>query len=112
MSLLPQEFLQQVRDRQADVTQLSEAVGGLTEGQDSPVLEDIGGLKRAWKELSQKAEELEGQRGEDMQRSGEYHECVAAVEELFHQVSREWDYLARYKAAIFFYLLGGLYHHT
>lgn len=47
-------------------------------------------------DLGQRAEELEAQRGEDMQRSGEYQESVVAVEELFHQVSREWDYLARY----------------
>lgn len=47
-------------------------------------------------ELGQRAEELEAQRGEDMQRSGEYQESVVAVEELFHQVSKEWDYLARY----------------
>lgn len=49
-------------------------------------------------DLGQRAEELEAQRGEDMQRSGEYQEIVVAVEELFHQVSREWDYLARYQA--------------
>uniref|UniRef100_A0A8K9Y661 Spectrin repeat containing nuclear envelope protein 1 n=1 Tax=Oncorhynchus mykiss TaxID=8022 RepID=A0A8K9Y661_ONCMY len=90
-----QEFLQQLRVKQFDVTQLREAVAGLTEGQSSPALEEMGGLRRAWEELGQRAEELEGQRGEDMQRSGEYHDCVAAVEELFHQVSREWDYLAR-----------------
>uniref|UniRef100_A0A8C7M5B3 Spectrin repeat containing nuclear envelope protein 1 n=1 Tax=Oncorhynchus kisutch TaxID=8019 RepID=A0A8C7M5B3_ONCKI len=90
-----QEFLQQLRVKQVDVTQLREAVAGLTEGQSSPALEEMGGLRRAWEELGQRAEELEGQRGEDMQRSGEYHDCVAAVEELFHQVSREWDYLAR-----------------
>ena len=85
--------------KQFDVTQLREAVAGLTEGQSSPALEEMGGLRRAWEELGQRAEELEGQRGEDMQRSGEYHDCVAAVEELFHQVSREWDYLARYDKA-------------
>uniref|UniRef100_A0A8C7FN26 Spectrin repeat containing nuclear envelope protein 1 n=1 Tax=Oncorhynchus kisutch TaxID=8019 RepID=A0A8C7FN26_ONCKI len=92
---LVSEFLQQLRVKQVDVTQLREAVAGLTEGQSSPALEEMGGLRRAWEELGQRAEELEGQRGEDMQRSGEYHDCVAAVEELFHQVSREWDYLAR-----------------
>lgn len=55
-------------------------------------------------DLGQRAEELEAQRGEDMQRSGEYQEIVVAVEELFHQVSREWDYLARYRAFLDFYL--------
>lgn len=100
VSSLLQEFLQQIRDRQSEVTQLSEVVAGLTEGQDSPALEEIGGLRSAWVELSQRAEELEAQRGEDMQRSGEYQESVAAVEELFHQVSREWDYLARYGAGL------------
>lgn len=57
-------------------------------------------------DLGQRAEELEAQRGEDMQRSGEYQEVVVAVEELFHQVSREWDYLARYKA---FFFCGGCF---
>ena len=71
-------------------------MAGLTGGRDCPGLEEVASLKRAWQELGQRAEELETQRGEDMQRSGEYQECVAAVEELFHQVSREWDYLARY----------------
>lgn len=76
---------------------MSEAICRLTVGQDSPALEDIGRLRRGWLQLSQRAEELEAQRGEDMQRSGEYQESVVAVEELFHQVSREWDYLARYQ---------------
>lgn len=84
-----------IRERQSDVTHLSEAIGRLTGGQDSPSLEEIRRLRRNWMELSQRAEELEAQRGEDMQRSGEYQESVVAVEELFHQVSREWDYLAR-----------------
>lgn len=91
-----QEFLQQIRDRQSEVTRLNEAISRLTDGQVCPVLEEIRRLKRGWMDLGQQAEELEAQRGEDMQRSGEYQESVVAVEELFHQVSREWDYLARY----------------
>lgn len=90
-----QEFLQLIRERQSEVTRLNEAIGRLTGGQDSPGLEEMRRLKRNWMEQSQRAEELEAQRGEDMQRSGEYQESVVAVEELFHQVSREWDYLAR-----------------
>ncbi|XP_049914520.1 nesprin-1 [Epinephelus moara] len=90
-----QEFLLQIRERQSEVTHLNEAVGRLTDGQVSPALEEIRRLRRSWMDLGQRAEELESQRGEDMQRSGEYQEIVVAVEELFHQVSREWDYLAR-----------------
>ncbi|KAM4529485.1 nesprin-1 isoform 3-T3 [Fundulus diaphanus] len=90
-----QEFLQQIRERQSEAARLSEAIGRLADGQVSPALEEIRRLKRGWIELGQQAEELEAQRGEDMQRSGEYQESVVAVEELFHQVSREWDYLAR-----------------
>ncbi|XP_028253699.1 nesprin-1 [Parambassis ranga] len=90
-----QEFLQQIRERQSEVTRLNEAISRLTDGQVCPVLEEIRRLKRGWMDLGQRAEELEAQRGEDMQRSGEYQESVVAVEELFHQVSREWDYLAR-----------------
>lgn len=92
-----QEFLQQIKERQSEVTHLNEAVGRLTDGQVSPALEEIKRLRRSWMDMGQRAEELEAQRGEDMQRSGEYQESVVAVEELFHQVSREWDYLARYQ---------------
>ncbi|TNN68509.1 Nesprin-1 [Liparis tanakae] len=67
----------------------------MTDGQVSPALEEIRRLRRSWMDLGQRAEDLEAQRGEDMQRSVEYQEIVVAVEELFHQVSREWDYLAR-----------------
>lgn len=97
LSLL-QEFLQQIRERQSEVAHLNDATGRLTDGQVSPALEEIRRLRRNWMDLGQRAEELEAQRGEDMQRSGEYQEVVVAVEELFHQVSREWDYLARYQA--------------
>ncbi|XP_026197444.1 nesprin-1 isoform X3 [Anabas testudineus] len=90
-----QEFLQQIRERQSEVTHLIEATGRLTDGQVCPVVEEIRRLRRSWMEMGQRAEELEAQRGEDMQRSVEYQESVVAVEELFHQVSREWDYLAR-----------------
>lgn len=71
------------------------------DGQVSPALEEIRRLKKSWMDLGQRAEELEALRGEDMQRSGEYQESVVAVEELFHQVSREWDYLARYQTFLF-----------
>lgn len=74
---------------------MNESVGKLTGGQVCPSLEAIRRLRRCWVDLGQRAEELESQRGEDMQRSGEYQETVVSVEELFHQVSREWDYLAR-----------------
>ncbi|CAL9692474.1 unnamed protein product [Knipowitschia caucasica] len=90
-----QEFLLQIRERQSEVNHLNEAVCRLTDRQNCPVSEEIKRLKKLWIELGQRAEELEAQRGEDMQRSGEYQDSVATVEELFHQVSREWDYLAR-----------------
>ncbi|XP_037304616.2 nesprin-1 isoform X8 [Pungitius pungitius] len=90
-----QEFLQQIRERQSDVSHLTDVVSKMTDGQVSPALEEIRRLKRSWMDLGQRAEDLESQRGEDMQRSGEYQEIVVTVEELFHQVSREWDYLAR-----------------
>ncbi|XP_067337447.1 nesprin-1 isoform X16 [Channa argus] len=90
-----QEFLQQIREKQSEVTHLNEAFGRLTDAQGCPALEEIKRLRRSWMEIGQRAEELEAQRGEDMQRSVEYQESVVAVEELFHQVSREWDYLAR-----------------
>ncbi|XP_057678025.1 nesprin-1 isoform X5 [Corythoichthys intestinalis] len=90
-----QEFLQQVRERQSEVSRLIEAISRLTDGEESAALDDVRKLRRIWMEIGLRAEELEAERGEDMQRSGEYQESVTAVEELFHQVSREWDYLAR-----------------
>ncbi|TWW68818.1 Nesprin-1 Enaptin KASH domain-containing protein 1 [Takifugu flavidus] len=90
-----QEFLQQIREKQSEVTRLSEALGKLSDGKACLLMDEIRRLKRCWRDLSQRAEELEAQRGEDMQRSVEFQEAVVSVEELFHQVSREWDYLAR-----------------
>ncbi|XP_068610253.1 nesprin-1 [Brachionichthys hirsutus] len=90
-----QEFLQQIREKQSEVIHLKEVFDRLTGGQITPYLEEIRTLKRSWMELGQRAEELESQLGEDMQRSVEYLEIVVTVEELFQQVSREWDYLAR-----------------
>lgn len=105
-----QEFLQQIRERQTEVSHLNEGVGKLTDGQVCPALEEIRRLRRSWMDLGQRAEELEAQRGEDMQRSGEYQEIVVAVEELFHQVSREWDYLARYQAFLDSFIFHFLIH--
>lgn len=89
---------------------MNEGVGKLTDGQVCPALEEIRRLRRSWMDLGQQAEELEAQRGEDMQRSGEYQEIVVAVEELFHQVSREWDYLARYRAFLHSFIFHFLIH--
>lgn len=77
---------------------MNDAIGRLTDGRVSLALEEIRRLRRRWIDLGQRAEELEAQRGDDMQQSGEFQEIVVTVEELFHQVSREWDYLARYEA--------------
>lgn len=79
---------------------MNEAIGKLTGGKACPAPDEIKRLKSSWRDLSQRAEELESQRGEDMQRSVEYQEAVVSVEELFHQVSREWDYLARYQGSL------------
>lgn len=103
-----QEFLQQIKERQSEITHLNEAIGRMTNGQVSPALEETRRLKRSWIDLGQQAEELEAQRGEDMQRSGEYQESIVALEELFHQVSREWDYLARYILIPMYFTLNAL----
>lgn len=79
---------------------MNEAIAKLTDGKACLALDEIRRLKRSWRDLSQRAEELESQRGEDMQRSVEYQEAVVSVEEFFHQVSREWDYLARYQRTL------------
>lgn len=85
---------------------MNDAIGKLTDGKACLALDEIRRLKRSWRDLGQRAEELESQRGEDMQRSVEYQEAVVSVEELFHQVSREWDYLARYQGSL---ILGCLF---
>lgn len=74
---------------------MTETVDRLTGGQDSPELADLDRLNQSWLELCQQADKLQSQRGEDLQRSKEYHDCIAAVELLFEQVSKVWDNLAR-----------------
>lgn len=86
-----------MRERQSEVSRLIETIERLTDGQDCAAMHDAKKLRGISMEMAHRAEELEAERGEDMQCSGEYQESVAAVEELFHQVSREWDYLARYQ---------------
>lgn len=82
--------------RQADLTHLRESVGKLVAGQESPELMEVGRLRRAWLELGKQAAKLLQQREEDLQRSGDYHECFSTAEELFDQLSKEWDYLTRH----------------
>ncbi|XP_053736179.1 nesprin-1 isoform X10 [Synchiropus splendidus] len=90
-----QEFLQHIREKQSEVSRLIEIIIRLTDDGESTILEQTRRLKKTWIEMAQRADELEALRGEDMQRSGEYQDSVIAVEELFNQISREWDYLAR-----------------
>ncbi|KAF4071108.1 hypothetical protein AMELA_G00281340 [Ameiurus melas] len=90
-----QDFIQEIQARQADLTSLRESVGRLVPSQDSPELVEIGRLRRSWLELAKAAAELLEQREEDLQRSGDYQECLSMAEELFEQLSKEWDYLFR-----------------
>ncbi|XP_060722109.1 nesprin-1 isoform X2 [Tachysurus vachellii] len=90
-----QDFIQEIQARQADLASLRESIGRLVPSQDSPVLVEIGRLRRSWLELAKQAAELLEQREEDLQRSGDYQECLSMVEELFDQLSKEWDYLSR-----------------
>uniref|UniRef100_A0AAR2JHF7 Spectrin repeat containing, nuclear envelope 1b n=1 Tax=Pygocentrus nattereri TaxID=42514 RepID=A0AAR2JHF7_PYGNA len=90
-----QDFIQEVQARQADLTHLRESVGKLMTGQESPELVEVGRLRRAWLELGKQAAKLLEQREQDLQRSGDYHECLSMAEELFDQLSKEWEYLTR-----------------
>ena len=86
--------------RQADLTHLRESVGKLVTGQESPELVEVGRLRRAWLELGKQAAKLLEQREQDLQRSGDYHECLGMAEELFDQLSKEWDYLTRHASSL------------
>uniref|UniRef100_A0A8C1T930 Spectrin repeat containing, nuclear envelope 1a n=1 Tax=Cyprinus carpio TaxID=7962 RepID=A0A8C1T930_CYPCA len=85
----------QVSDSFVDLTQLRESINRLTAGQESPELMEVGRLRCAWLDLGREAAQLLEQKEEDLQRSGDYHDCICMVEELFDQLSKKWDQLAR-----------------
>uniref|UniRef100_A0A8C2DGG1 Spectrin repeat containing, nuclear envelope 1a n=1 Tax=Cyprinus carpio TaxID=7962 RepID=A0A8C2DGG1_CYPCA len=85
----------QVSDSFVDLTQLRESINRLTAGQESPELMEVGRLRCAWLDLGRQAAQLLEQKEEDLQRSGDYHDCICMVEELFDQLSKKWDQLAR-----------------
>ncbi|KAJ8270593.1 hypothetical protein GJAV_G00116870 [Gymnothorax javanicus] len=89
------EFSQQLQAKQAVLTQMTEVVSRLAEGQDSPEHNEIARLSHTWLELCHQVNRLLKQREEDLQRTTEYHSCISAVEVLFNDVSKEWDNLAR-----------------
>ncbi|XP_073726049.1 nesprin-1 isoform X5 [Misgurnus anguillicaudatus] len=89
------EFGEQLQSRQSTLTKMTELVSKLTDGKESPEHIEIGRLSHAWLELCHEANKLQTQRGEDLQRTKEYHDCISAMEALFEQVSKEWDNLAR-----------------
>ncbi|TRY57107.1 hypothetical protein DNTS_023982 [Danionella cerebrum] len=91
-----QDFIQEMRARQVDLTQLREHINRLTAGQESPELTEVGRLRCAWLDLGRQAAQLLEQKEEDLQRSGDYHDCICMVEELFEQLSKKWDQLARH----------------
>ncbi|XP_016311636.1 nesprin-1-like isoform X6 [Sinocyclocheilus anshuiensis] len=90
-----QDFIQEMRARQVDLTQLRESINRLTAGQESPELMEVGRLRCAWLDLGRQAAQLLNQKEEDLQRSGDYHDCNCMVEELFDQLSKKWGQLAR-----------------
>lgn len=100
MNLIAQECSQQLQSKQSVLTKMTETVSRLTGGQDSPEHVELGRLSHSWLELCHQANQLQTQRAQDLQRSAEYHECIATVESLFEQVSKEWDNLARYVAEL------------
>ncbi|XP_076155328.1 nesprin-1 isoform X4 [Alosa pseudoharengus] len=89
------EFSQQLQSRQATLTRMTETVMKLTEGRESSEHAEISRLSHSWLELCHQANKLQAQREEDLRRTGEYHDCIAAMEALFEQVTKDWDSLAR-----------------
>lgn len=75
---------------------MTETVSRLIGGQDTAEHAELDRLSHSWLELCHQANKLQAQREEDLQRSKDYHDCITAVEELFEQVSKEWDNLARW----------------
>ncbi|XP_073712130.1 nesprin-1 isoform X2 [Misgurnus anguillicaudatus] len=90
-----QDFIQEMRARQVELTQLRESINRLTAGQESPELMEVGRLRCAWLDLGRQAAQLLEQKEEDLLRSGDYHDCMCMVEELFDHMSKKWDQLAR-----------------
>uniref|UniRef100_A0A1A8H4I9 Spectrin repeat containing, nuclear envelope 1b n=1 Tax=Nothobranchius korthausae TaxID=1143690 RepID=A0A1A8H4I9_9TELE len=86
---------QTLQSKQSILTRMTETVNRLTGGQDTAEHAELDHLSHSWLELCHQVNKLETQREEDLQRSKDYHDCIAAVEELFEQVSKEWDNLAR-----------------
>nr|XP_057913481.1 nesprin-1 isoform X6 [Doryrhamphus excisus] len=89
------ECSQQLQSKQSVLTKMTEKVSKLSPSQDSPEHAELDRLSHSWLDLCHQARRLQSQRQEDLQRSKEYHDCIAAVEMLFEHVSKEWDNLAR-----------------
>lgn len=75
---------------------MTETVNRLTGSHNTAEHAELDGLTHSWLELCHQANKLQSQKKEDLQMSKEYHHCIAAVEELFEQVSKDWDNLARW----------------
>ncbi|MED6238399.1 hypothetical protein ATANTOWER_020000, partial [Ataeniobius toweri] len=95
MLLQAKDCCQQLQSKQTTLTKMTETVSRLIGGQDTSEHADLDRLSHSWLELCHQANKLQTQREEDLQRSKDYHDCITAVEELFEQVSKEWDNLAR-----------------
>jgi len=94
-SIVPQDLGQQLHSKQSVLTRMTESVGRLTGGQDSPEHTELGRLSHTWLQLCHQAAKLQGHRQQDLLRARDYHRCISAMEALFEQVSVAWDNLAR-----------------
>ncbi|KAG2468780.1 SYNE1 protein, partial [Polypterus senegalus] len=95
MLLQVQEFSQNLQSKQAIITQMTESVNRLANGQESSEHREISQLSNWWLELCNQVNKLLSQRECDLQRSRDYHDRISAVEALFDSVSKEWDNLIR-----------------
>ncbi|XP_037550764.1 nesprin-1 [Nematolebias whitei] len=80
------ECCQQLQSKQSTLTKMTETVNRLTGGQNTPEHAELDHLTHSWLELCHQANKLQSQREEDLQRSKDYHDCIAAVEELFEKI--------------------------
>ncbi|XP_031437144.1 nesprin-1-like [Clupea harengus] len=95
-----QAFIQDLEQQQAELSRLGEALASMAGIREAPPGLERGEvvvrhLRQVVLDLGQLARDLIRQRQEDLERGAEYHHCGDALDRLFQQVSREWDYLAR-----------------
>uniref|UniRef100_A0A8C5RH19 Spectrin repeat containing nuclear envelope protein 1 n=1 Tax=Laticauda laticaudata TaxID=8630 RepID=A0A8C5RH19_LATLA len=95
MVLQVKDFSQQLQSKQTVLTAVTEKMGKLTEGQESPEHKEVGRLSNYWLDLCLQTSNVLLRRKEGFQRTTEYHDCLNVVEVYLENFTQEWDHLAR-----------------